>query len=244
MSKEENHSSKEDFNGESIKQVIVHSYPKTVYFWPTMLLGILFWVISALNSSFNFYTGQKVTDINTLFAIVWLTFLTFSLFVISFDFSADETFTVVATIIVVFLLYVVIRDYYNISLIAFLPSIKNFFLSSGLTISPVFYLYYSIILLVIYVIIVLHHRFYYWIFEPNRIIHHRGVFEREEIYSTQSSKIQTETTDVLERFLFRAGTIIVVDDENQVHRLENVYNASRKDKLIKELFAVMTVETN
>ena len=84
-------------------------------------------------------------------------------------------------------------------------------------------------------------RFNYWEFSSNRIIHHKGIFEREESFSAQNSRVITRVDDIFERILFKAGTVTVIDSEKNVHVLKNVYNAIGKDKDIKRLLSVMKV---
>ena len=238
---------KKDFSDELHEihnnRVLVRSYPKTVYLWPTMLVGLLFWLFTEINSIFNLVSGGNSTDLNALFATVWIIIITFNLIVISFDFSASRTFTIFVTFLSIFLLYVFIRDYFHITLFQNLPSFKQFLIDTGLSVSPVFYLYFSIILLIIYGILAIKDRVVYWEFEPNRIIYHRGLFDNEESYPAQQSRVITETPDIFERLLFRAGTIFIVVNDNKIHKLENVYNAASKDDQIQKILSVINVES-
>ena len=74
-------------------QVIARSYPKTVYLWPTMVVGSIIWIFNAFGTLFHLFTNQNNLSINAMFATIWLIFVAFNLVVISFDFPAGRTFT-------------------------------------------------------------------------------------------------------------------------------------------------------
>ena len=224
-------------------RVIVREYPKTVYLWPTMVIGIIFWIISSLNNQFNLFKPQDLTNLNALFASIWLLIITFNLIVISFDFSASRTFTILVSFFSLFLLYILIRDYFNFSLTKIFPSFKQFLIDTGLDVSPVFYLYFSFILIVIYAILAIKAKVVYWEFQPNRIVHHRGLFDDEESFPAQQSRVITHTPDIFERLLFRAGTIFIIVGDDKIHKLENVYNAASKDDKIQKILSVINVES-
>ncbi len=243
LSQNKNNASSEEKSEILNDRVLVRSYPKTVYLWPTMVIGILFWLISVLNDIFSFATGQGSSDLNALFATIWLIIFTFNLIVISFDFSASRTFTIFITALTIFLLYILFRDYFHFTFIKALPSFKQFLVDTGLSISPIFYLYISIVLLIIYGILLIKDKVVYWEFEPNRITYHRGLFDTAESYPGQTSRVITETPDIFERLLFRAGTIFIIVNDDKIHKLENVYNAANKDDRIQKILSVMNVES-
>ena len=99
-------------------------------------------------------------------------------------------------------------------------------------------------LLAIFIATFLEARFNYWELESNRIIHHRGIFEKAESFSSQNSRVITSTDDIFERLLFRAGTIHIIDPEKKLHVIENVYNAHNKDREIQEILSVVRVRSD
>lgn len=242
MSNKETSSKKDISKEEKENKIIVRAYPKTVYLWPTMVIGFIFWIISVINNIFTIFSPQSLNDIISVFASLWLIIITFNLIVISFDFSVGKLFTILTTVLCISLLYILLRDYFKLQLINIFPSIKDFLTNSGLSITPVFYLYFSFILLFLYLIIWLEGKIHYWEFQPNRITYHKGLFNDEESFPAQQSRIITETTDIFERLLFRAGTIFVVVGDNKVHKLENVYNAATKNEKIQKLVSFIQVD--
>ena len=81
--------------------------------------------------------------------------------------------------------------------------------------------------------------FTYWEISPNRIKHHKGLFEREENFSGLNSRVVTKIDDIFERLLFRAGTIQIHDPDGNVHELRNVYKAVKKDEKIQRILEVV-----
>jgi hypothetical protein len=227
-----------------IDRVVAKSFPKTIYLWPTLIIGMIIWIVNSLNTEFDFFTGQNAQNVNALFATIWLLFIAFNLIIMSFDFSLGKTFSIFITIIVITLGYVLLRDANNIELLQDLPSLKEILLSINIYVDPIFYLLFSLILMFIYIVTFIQTRFVYWEFQSNRIIHHRGIFEREESFSAQQSRVITQTTDIFERLLFRAGTIYIIDSDKNVHKLENVYDAGGKDSKIQELMSTINVKTD
>lgn len=237
----DNESSK-SHNDDKNNKVVVREYPKTVYMWPTMLVGLIFYIFSTLMTQFNLFPTIDPKSLNALFATLWLLVITFNLIVISFDFSAGRTFSILVTVFSIVLLYIIIRDYFNFSITKVFPSFKQFLIDTGLNVSPVFYLYFSIVLILIYLILYVKGFIIYWQFEPNRILHRRGLFDNEESFPAQQSRIVTQTPDIFERLLFRAGTIFIIVGDEQIHKLENVYDAAVKDKKIKKILSVIKIE--
>lgn len=226
-------------------RVAVRAYPKSIYLWPTMVVGFIIFVLDlALKSSSTYPTEKAALDAyNSYLASIWLVILLFNLIIISFDFSLGKTFTIFVTVALVAFVYIVGKDAF-LSGVSVLPSFKELLVGANIWASANFYLTISILLLLIFIATWLVARFNYWEFESNRIIHHRGIFEREESFSAQNSRVITSTDDIFERLLFRAGTIHIIDPEKKLHIIENVYNAVGKDKQIQELLSVVRVRSD
>jgi len=237
MSKEKIDKSKKD---EIPDRVIARSYPSTIYLWPAVLVGYLIYLLSWLNKSFNFVSSTDQPKFHSLLAGIWLTIVIFNLIVMSFDFSLGKTFTIFISFGFLVLLYIVIRDGLNIK-VALLPSIAEFLADLSIEINPNFYLLFSLLMTFIYIIVFIQTRFNYWEFTSNRISRRGGFFEREESFSAQSSRVVTETTDVFERLLFRAGVIYVIEGDKKVHQINNVYNAIGIDNKIQDMLSVINI---
>lgn len=237
-------------------RVIVRGYPKTIYLWPSMVVGIIIFLIDYSLRTVNIFTYPSSTKLvsgtsytyfqeySAYLASIWLLILVFNLIVISFDFSLGKTFSVFVTIAVILLAYIVVKDAVFPGGLGPLPSFKVLMTGLDVHASPNFYLSISILLFLIFIATWLEARFNYWEFESNRITHHRGIFERAESWSAQNSSVITSTDDIFERLLFRSGTIHILDPEKKLHVIENVYSAHHKDKEIQEILSVVRVRTD
>lgn len=231
---------------EKDRQVVVRAYPKTIYLWPSMVAGFMIFLIdyALRTTSSGPYSTGTVNEFEAYLASIWLVILLFNLIIISFDFSLGKTFTIFVTIALVALIYIVGKDALFPNSLEILPSFKNILTGVDISASPNFYLSISLMLFLIFIATWIVARFNYWEFESNRIIHHRGVFEREESFSAQNSRVITSTDDIFERMLFRAGTIHIIDPEKKLHIIENVYNAVGKDRQIQDVLSVVRVKSD
>ena len=220
-------------------KVVVRSYTKGIYFYPTMIVGFILFLVDEYASDLVLDTFS-VDPLNYLnyIAAIWFVIFTFNIIVISFDFTLGKVFTGSVLVFAVILVYSV----------AFpeglgMPSIQQL-LNFGGGASSAFYLWISIMVLLIILIDLVRARFDYWVFTSNRIEHHRGIFEREMSFSAQNSRVTTQTDDIFERVLFLAGTIFVQDPDRRVWPIYNVFGANGKDKRIQELLSVVRVKTD
>lgn len=224
-------------------KVIVRAYPSTIYLWPSMLAGFFIFFIDFFIRNFSEanLTTKSVDSVEfgAYIASIWLVIFIFNLVVMSFDFSLGKFFTIFVSIALFAVLYVTVIDK---SLEGTgLPSFNEIIVSLGISATANFYLGCSLLILLLIFVMAISTRFNYWEFSSNRIIHHKGVFEREESFSAQNSRVITSIDDIFERILFRAGTIQIIDPEKHIHVLRNVYNAVGKDKQIQIMLSVMKV---
>ena len=218
---------------QTAQKIIVRDYPSTIYLWPSMVVGIFVWVIDYVIRYIT-EVGKSPQSVDTpefqaYVASIWLILFIFNLTVMSFDFGVGRTFTLLITVVLVVVLYIGVIDTLKIQ---GLPNVNEMIIGLGIGAKANFYLAVSILLGFLFIITSISVRFNYWEFTSNRIIHHRGIFEREESFSAQNSRVITRVDDIFERILFRAGTVTIVDSEKNVHVLKNVYNAIGKDKVL------------
>lgn len=221
--------------------VVVRSYTKAIYLYPTMILGFIITFLDAVARDLivGTFLNNDDSGFNNYIATIWFIVFTFNIIVISFDFTLGKVFTGAVLIFAVILIYSIIFPEGIESGLA-LQDILNF--GTGADVS--FYFWISLMLFLILLIDFIRARFDYWTFTSNRIEHHRGIFEREMSFSAQNSRVTTQTDDIFERVLFLAGTIFVQDPDRRVWPIYNVFGANGKDRRIQELLSYVRVKTD
>lgn len=220
---------------EKYDRVVVRSYTVGIYLYPSMIVGLIIWILDK-NFSELIQDTFNPANLDNYIATIWFIVFTFNIIVISFDFTLGKVFTVSVLIFSLILGYTLIfPDGLNSGLA--LSDLLNF----GEGASSDFYFWISMMILVILVIDIVRARFDYWVFTSNRIEHHRGIFEREMSFNAQNSRVTTQTDDIFERVLFLAGTIFVSDPDRRVFPIYNVFGANGKDKKIQNLLSVVRV---
>ncbi|HKZ41375.1 MAG TPA: hypothetical protein VJ044_10465 [Candidatus Hodarchaeales archaeon] len=219
------------------EKLIVRHYGKVVYFWPVLLIGIVIFLIdyfsrSAVVDLFFKNEVNPTTSYESYIAAIWIVVFAFNVIVATFDFTLGKVFMVV---VVLFLLILV----YTIALPQGLAgiSLASIVSSTQMGASATFYLALSLLFLVLLLIDWFRARYEFWSFEGNRIVHHRGILEREMSFSAQNSRVTTSTEDIFERILFRAGTIYIQDPDKHIYVLDNVFGAVSKDKMIQKILS-------
>lgn len=205
-------------------RVVLRHYPKTIFFYPLGILSIILGIIETL-----FVKAADRPEAAALFASLWLTIFAFNFLVISFEFSIGKTAGIVMAIVLFYVLAILFwGDQFDFSLTFPVGSVD-----------PDFYIWCGIIILLILGISVVMAYFNYWEIRPTEIYLHGGLFEDSQRFgNAQHAHIYKETPDIFERLLFRSGTIVIIPDGSKtVYRLENVYNASGKEKRIREVLS-------
>ncbi|MHA1991040.1 MAG: hypothetical protein ACW981_17345 [Candidatus Hodarchaeales archaeon] len=222
------------------EKVVVRSYTKGIYLYPTVIVGfILFAIMEYADELVRTTFGVEQPEFLNYVATIWFIIFTFNVIVISFDFTLGKVFTGSVLVFTLVLVYSIVFPE-GLSSGLSLQEIFNF----GGGMSSALYLWISLMVLIVIGIDFVRARFDYWVFTSNRIEHHRGIFEREMSFSAQNSRVTTQTDDIFERVLFLAGTIFVQDPDRRVWPIYNVFGATGKDKRIQELLSVVRVKTD
>lgn len=215
-----------------VKSVILISYPKIVFLWPSwvaaMICGIFMWV---------------KPDLSTAFAhnICWIFVITFSLnlVVLAFDFPRGASFLLFAVISTVFLGAVLFFKQWP----ELVPALGTFVNSIQPAANATFYFLYSIVMFVIYTCVWIMSRFDYWEVRPNELLHHHGLLSDLERFSAPHLRIDKEINDIFEYILLGAGRLILQPSgEKRAIILDNVFFISAKEKKITKLLGALQVQ--
>lgn len=207
------------------EEILLRSYPKVIFFYPTFLASLILWVIQLIIGSPNFVLGY-----------FWVGIFFINMFVIAFDFSSTKFFVLILIIVIVAVLMVFLLPNLNIG--GVFPEDP---FNLGLTAN--FYLTMTIIFGFILGIVLISTRFDYWKVERNEIYHKSGIFSSAERYPVQSLRIKKSIPDVFEFLFLRAGKIVLMPGEREeIITLPTVLNINNKSEQIDHLLSHISVE--
>lgn len=213
--------------------VLLISYPKIVFMWPSWLVAIFcafyMWLNPALEGS------RGGVNVCLIFMIVF----SLNLVVLSFDFPRTTSFLLFAIVVALVL--------GGSLLISSMPNLIPFVGGWLASIQPIanstFYFLYSVVLLIIYSFVWMMARFDYWEVRPNELLHHHGVLSDLERFSAPHLRIDKEINDIFEYLLLGSGRLILQPSgEKRAIILDNVFFISSKEKRITKLLGALQVQ--
>lgn len=215
----------------SEKKVVKHpseinfrSYPKVIFFYPTLIASFVLWLLQLLDSD----------NPQTVLGYIWFIVFFTNIFVIAFDFSSTKFFVLILAIVVIILLLVFLV----------LPNF-DFPGIGGLKVELPYEFYFlmTIILVFILGIVVLSVRFTYVKIERNEIIKKSGIFSTAERYPVKSLRFKKEIPDVFEFFMLRAGRFTLMPGRaDEAIIMPTVLNINKKERHIDWLLSHISVE--
>lgn len=225
---------------QTIDRVILVSYPKIVFLWPTFLAGL----IAALYMTFSgadLQAARQAPELPGVAIMGWLFLIVLSvnLIVLSFDFPR-------ATSLVIFFLVVTVGLAIWLVAVKFphvLPILGNWITSIRPIANAPFYWFFLSILSVIFLVVIIEARFDYWEVRNNELLHHHGMLSDLERFPAPQLKIDKEINDIFEFLLLGAGRLILYpSNERRAIVLENVLWISGKEKQITRMLGTLQVE--
>ncbi|TWT55252.1 hypothetical protein KOR42_28790 [Thalassoglobus neptunius] len=213
------------------KGVILISYPKIVFMWPSWILSIICGIYMVFTKDL---TGAGAINIGWAFLIV----LSLNLVVLSFDFPRATSFLVFA-VLTAFVLGAMLLVSKMPNLI---PAVTNVIHSIKPVANAPFYFIFASVLTVIYIAVAILSRFDYWEVRPNELLHHHGVLSDLERFSAPHLRIEKEINDIFEYILLGSGRLILhPSQERRPVVLDNVFFISSKEKRITKLLSALQV---
>ncbi len=212
--------------------VILISYPKIVFLWPTWLVAIAAGIVMRM-------TGDTLSTWSTFVAWAFLITLSINLVVLSFDFPRATSlilFFVIATVILGAILA-------TTKFPDFLPSINRAIHSLTPAANATFYTIFVAVLALIFLGVWINTRFDFWEVRPNELLHHHGMLSDLERFPSPHLRIEKEINDVFEYMLLGSGRLILQpSSERKAIVLDNVFWISSKEKEITKLLGALQVQ--
>ncbi|QDU36372.1 hypothetical protein Mal4_06570 [Maioricimonas rarisocia] len=215
-----------------IDSVILRSYPKIVFLWPSF-------IVSLVAGIFMLFAGAAENAGTVVVSWTFLIVLSVNLVVLSFDFPRATSLTLFFVCVAVVLGAVLVIINFPDVLPAFTDLLKSIHPRANAT----FYLVFSTVMAIIFVGVAINARFDYWEVRPNELLHHHGVLSDLERYPSPHLRIEKEINDVFEYMLLGSGRLILhPSSERRAIVLENVFWISHKENLITRLLGALQVQ--
>jgi hypothetical protein len=220
------------------KGVILISYPKIVFLYPSWLVSI----VAAIYLSLFGHEADPVKlniDAATTFGWVFVIVLALNLIVLSFDFPRSTSLLLFAVIIAI-VLGAALLVVYNPSL---LPRLRALLLSLHPMANSTFYFIFAGVMGLIYLMVFITARLDYWEVRPNELLHHHGILSDLERFSSPNLRIDKEINDIFEFVLLRSGRLILhPSSERRAVVLDNIFFINRKEEAITKLLGALQVQ--
>lgn len=224
--------SEEQGGEKNMQSVLLYSYPKIVFLYPTVLAALFGAIYMAVRG------GDPTADYAWLPGRIFLLVLTINLIVISFDFPRTTSltwfFAVVAAMVALWTIFQL-----NPDLVPWVTAQMGK-ITPGMNTS--FYVLYVLMMLFLFVCVLVSRRFDYWEVRGNELLHHHGILSDLERFSAPNLRIDKEINDVFEYLLLRSGRLILhPSQERRAIVLENVFFINQQEELITRMLGSLQV---
>ncbi|MHA2388303.1 MAG: hypothetical protein ACXACW_06230 [Candidatus Hodarchaeales archaeon] len=206
--------------------IIIRSYPETLFFYPSMIVGIIVFLI-------QFLAGNSL---DTAVANQWGTFFfavfAFNFLIVAFDFGIGKTALIAAGFIILILIVVLFQEqlgaFLNIS-----------WTTPNINMSTEFYLFFDLLMIAHFILVYIYSRIDYWLISPTEIYHHRGILGDERRFgNAQHTHIEKTTPDIFEKMLFLSGDLFLrPETDPHIYRVANVFRINKKEKQIRGILS-------
>ena len=219
----------------SSKRIILVSYPKIVFMYPTALAALVAALYTTFSANVLEPTNTTASLVNTLFIGVFA----INLVVIAFDFPRTTSLTLFffcAALVLGGMLLFTLRP-------EWLPGIVSLLGQYHPAANATFYWSIVTIFGVIYGIVFGTVQFDYWEVRPNELLHHHGVLSNLERFSAPNLRIDKEVNDLFEYLLLQSGRLIMhPSNERRAIIIDNVPFISRKESEITRMLGALQVQ--
>ncbi|MHA1978404.1 MAG: hypothetical protein ACW98F_09995 [Candidatus Hodarchaeales archaeon] len=213
------------------KYLIVRSYPETIFFYPSMIVGIIIFFI-------QFLAGNNLTtEVQSQWGTFFFAVFAFNFLIVAFDFGLGKTALIAAGFIILILAVVLFQEQIK-ELLTLDWSTPDITMSTG------FYLFFDILLIAHFILVWIYSRIDYWLISPTEIYHHRGILGDERRFgNAQHAHIEKTTPDIFEKMLFLSGDLFIKPETDpQMYRVANVFRVDKKEKAIRGILSYVPSE--
>ena len=213
-----------------VETIIIRTWPKLIFMWPTALLSLVFGLLLAFFSK----------DWENVYGAIFLICMALNLIVLTFDFPRSTSLTVFIAVVVVILGLILLNQQF-----AIIAPLKYWLGSLKINASRDFYLTIAVLMGGLFAAMAFVTRFDYWELTSNELIHRTGLLGDVERFSTAGLKLNTEIRDVFEYVLAGAGRVIMnIPASPRPIVLDNVLGIKSLMETSKELLSRRVVQVS
>ena len=219
---------------DDVESVIVVSYPKIIFLYPTLIFGFITALYLSFSSAALDPHNKVVVVMNTLF----LGIFAINLVVLAFDFPRTTSLTMffcAAAIALGVVLLFTLKP-------GLLPALTEFLAKFRPLANATWYWAFTGILGGIFAASFLTLSFDYWEVRANEILHHHGFLSNLERRATPNLRLDNEINDLFEYMLLQSGRLILQQANERAIILDNVPFIKKKEAQIMKLLGALRVD--
>jgi hypothetical protein len=213
--------------GQRVGSVIIRSYPKAVFFYPTFLTAIVCAILA--------YT-MKGEPYHRLPGDIFFTVFAVNILITAWDFSKSGFVAVILLVVIAVLAVALIQVKVD-----FLHGLKELLGRVQLKCHPHVYLMFAAIFGFLLFLAFVQSRLDYWEVHGNELIHVSGFVGNVERFPAPNLRFRKELPDVFEYTLLRSGTLVLEPVAGERHPLVNVVNINSIERRIEALLSTIDV---
>ena len=205
--------------------IIVRSYPETLFFYPSMIIAFLSFIIQ------SFLPDLFGPDTSVILGTFFFAVFAFNFIIVAFDFGVGKTALIAFGVIIFVLIYIL--------LITQFPDLKFGLSWPNIMVSDEFYFFFFLLISCHLILMFIYSRIDYWLISPTEIYHHRGVLGDEERFgNAQHAHIEKANPDIFEKMLFLSGDLFIKPETgDRIYRISNVFRINKKEDQIRRILS-------
>lgn len=213
-------------------KIILRAWPKMLFLWPSALVALA----AGIGTSFTPETSTRWEFWGTLFLAVFA----LNLMVVTFEFPRSTSLTLVLACVALAWILVEINRRYNI-----IAPLSDFIEALELAAMPDFYFAIFTVYILLLLGMFISTRFNYWEISNNELVHHKGLMQDMERFSTDGLQYTKQITDFFEYLIGRSGRLIVQTPAfEQPIVLDNVIGINRVASTLDTMLEARRVVVN
>ncbi len=247
--------------GEAPRSILLVSYPKVIFLYPTMLAALIAGIYMAAapvlregqipaaavaaegtapapTDPSKIEADHGRTDVHIVGA-AFLLVMALNLIVFAFEFPRTTSLTLFFGI-TAFVLGILLLFRFNEQILPTLTAVLKSFQPMA---NATFYFSVFGVLMAIMLAVFINVQFDYWEITPNELLHHHGFLSNLERFAAPSLKIDKEINDIFEYALLRSGRLVLhPSNEPRAFILENVLAINRKEEQLTKMLGALQVQ--